>query len=194
VTLALLLLLLPGCQVDFMIDEALPRMVAWGLLQQQQQGQGQARYSLVPLPQALANLQAYWQRMQQQQTAAGGDPSDRAAATDQQRYSLLAEPPAAAVAAANGSVQASLSGAAGRMLVGSVPGWRSDCSAGGGCAASIGGRVVRRMPLQQVQQARRVVPCRMARGARATAAAAAARVRCRQGLAAAGRGGCWATA
>lgn len=59
-------LLLPLCchcllQTDFIIDEALPRMVAWGLLEQA----GPDSYSLVPLDQALHKLQTHWQRMQQ---------------------------------------------------------------------------------------------------------------------------------
>uniref|UniRef100_A0A383VX35 Uncharacterized protein n=1 Tax=Tetradesmus obliquus TaxID=3088 RepID=A0A383VX35_TETOB len=187
-----------GLKVDFMVDEALPRMVAWGLLLQQHQG-GSQRYSLVPLPQAIANLNAYWQRMQQP-AAAGGD--DSGAAAHQQRYSMMAKPAAAgghsAASSAGGRVQASAAGAAaGRMAVGCAPCWWRGGAAGpggGGCALSSAGARPRRMPVQQVQR-QRLVPCCVVRGARAAAAAAgAASVQRCTALAAAGRLRCWGVA
>jgi hypothetical protein len=173
--LLLLLFVPPALQVDFMIDETLPRMVAWGLLQQH----GQQQYSLVPLPQALHNLTAHRQRMQQ--PAAAEDSTGGEAAAGQRTYSLQTKPLAAATAAG---------GAAGHMLVGceGVPA-AQHCHGGG---SGFGGRVMAwRMPAPQLQR-RCVVPRRLARGAACAAAAAAARVQARQGLAAAGRAGMWA--
>jgi hypothetical protein len=170
--LLLLLFVPPALQVDFMIDETMPRMVAWGLLQQH----GQQQYSLVPLPQALHNLTAYWQRMQQ--PAAAEDSTGGEAAAGQRKYSLQAGPHAAATAAV---------GAAGRMLVGCEGFAATQHCHGGG--SGFGGRVLAwRMPAPQLQR-RCVVPRRLARGAGCAAAAAAGRVQARQGLAAAGRAG-----
>jgi hypothetical protein len=188
---AVLLLLRPHLQVDFMIDETLPRMVAWGLLQQQ----GPQQYSLMPLPQALDNLTAYWQRMQQPAAAATDGPSSGAAG--QHEYSLLAGQPAAAAAAAEGPgrLQATAAGAAWRVAAGCVSFGMGFAGGlhhhGGGCGCGARGVLAPRMPAQQLQK-RCVVPCRLARGVRCAAAAAAAQAPARQGLVAAGRAGMWA--
>jgi hypothetical protein len=161
----------PSVQVDFMIDETLPRMVAWGLLQQH----GPQQYSLVPLTQALHNLTAYWQRMQQPAAAEGS--TSGGAAAGHCNYSLSAGPPATAAGG----------GAAGRMLVGCVGLAAAQHCHGGG--SGIGGRVLaQRMPARQLQR-QRVVPYRLARGAACATAAAAAGVKARQGLVAAGQAG-----
>lgn len=58
-----MLLLLLVLQVDVILDDTLPRMLQWGLLQQHDNNM----YSITPLHEAVANLQQYWFSSTQQQ-------------------------------------------------------------------------------------------------------------------------------